>query len=163
MISTARRVEYALGYVGLGLLQEAADELAAVRLEDRYAREVMGVRVELHIATQQWDCVAEDARRLLALDQDNVSAWVALGCALRRLDGVAAAKQLLLKADQLHGATHAVIAYNLACYTCLLGELEVAKAYFARACRTDTSFKAAGLTDPDLEGISDFVRAVNAA
>lgn len=162
MISTSRRVEYAIGYLGLGLLQEAAAELDAVDEADRFAPEVMAARLDLHTTAKEWDRVADYARRLLALDEDNVAAWVALGCAVRRTESLLAAKQVLLQAERLHGATHAVIHYNLACYTCLLGELEVAKVYLAYACKLDPAFKAAALADPDLQAIAPMIRRLSA-
>lgn len=162
MIPTSRRVEYALGYLGLGLHAQAADELAAVGREDCFAPEVMGARVELHLAMKQWKRVVGDARRLLELDQNNVAAWIALGCALRRTESVGAARDLLLRSERLHGAKHAVIHYNLACYTCLLGDLQAAKAHLAKACTMDSEFKTAARDDPDLRAIAAFVREVNA-
>jgi Flp pilus assembly protein TadD len=160
MIPTSRRLEYALGYVSLGLIAEAEAELAAVCPDDREAPEVAALRLELHMAAKRWDLVAEQARALLLQDQDNVGAWVALGCAVRRVENVAAARDLLLRAEPLHGAKHAVIHYNLACYFCLLGEHEAAKARLAIACRMDPSFKHTALEDPDLEAIGDAVRAL---
>lgn len=160
MIPTARRLQYALGYISLGLLQEAEAELEAVSPEDREAPDVEALRLDLNTAAKRWDAVAEQARRLLLRDQDNVGAWVALGCAVRRVENVAAARDLLLKAEPLHGAQHAVIHYNLACYHCLLGEAETAKARLAIACKMDPSFKQTALADPDLEAMAETVRTL---
>lgn len=163
MIPTARRVQYAYGYLGLGLLAEAAHELDAVTEADQFAPEVMAARVDLFMAAHEWGRVVEYARRLLELDQNNVAAWISLGCAVRRVENVAAAKQVLLEAERLHGGQHAVIHYNLACYTCLLGEMTAAKAYLTCACRMDANFKAAALKDPDLAALADFVRELKVA
>lgn len=153
MISTARRIEYALGYLKLGLLDQASDELEAVDFADRFTPEVMAARLDLHIAAKHWDIVANYARRLIDLDQDDVGAWIALGCAVRRTESVAAARDLLLKIEPIYGGTHAVIHFNLACYHCILGDIEAAKESLAKACRMNPRFKAAALDDPDLEGM----------
>ena len=48
-IATSKRVSYALGYLVLGLVKEAAAELEAVEGEDRRSLPVMLARIELHM------------------------------------------------------------------------------------------------------------------
>jgi hypothetical protein len=65
---------------------------------------------------------------------------------------VTEAKAVLLEAEPRHGKS-GVLHYNLACYHCLLGELEEAKARLNRACKTGKEWKDAATTDPDLEAL----------
>ncbi len=153
MISTAQRVKYASGYVALGLLDHASDELEAVDFRDRFSIDVMTARLELHMAAEQWDIVANFARRLVDLDPDDVDAWIALGCAVRRTEGLPAARDVLLKIEPVHGDKRAVIHFNLACYNCLLGDITTAKDHLTKACQMDARFKAMALDDPDLESM----------
>jgi len=49
--------------------------------------------------------------------------------------------------------TAAILHYNLACYECLLGDVEVAKARLRHAFKLEPSFKLKALEDEDLEGV----------
>lgn len=150
MTTTARRIQYALGYLALGLTREAAEELDAIAVEDHHRRDVMAARIEVHSEAGQWDRVCHYARRILLEDESSVAAWIALGCAVRRIEGIAAARDLLLRVEPVHGGEHAIIHYNLACYHCLLGEREAAEACLRKACGMDGHFKSVALADPDL-------------
>lgn len=150
VIPTARRVQYAIGYAQLGLFAEARAELEAVTPEDRGRQDVVAARIELHREAGEWSEVADYARQLLAADANDLGAWISLGCAMRRLENVAAAKDLLLLAEARLGDGHAIVHYNLACYHCLLGEMTEARRRLAEACRRDKEFKKVAREDPDL-------------
>jgi hypothetical protein len=152
-ISTRRRLEYALGYLALGMIDAAANELEAVGFVDRFAPEVMEVRLQLHTAAGHWDVVANYARVLIQKNHRHVQAWVSLGCAIRRIKDVAAARDTLLEAQQILGFDHAIIHFNLACYHCLVGQIDEAKDRLADACRLEVGFKSAALDDPDLKAM----------
>jgi len=161
VISTAKRVQYAIGYAQLGLFKDAASELEAVAPADRDRAEVVAARVELHREAGEWDRVADYARQLLALDVSDLGAWISLGCAMRRVENISAAKELLLLAEARLGSGHAIIHYNLACYHCLLGETDEARRRFAESCRLDASFKKIALDDPDLQSMHAEIVALN--
>jgi hypothetical protein len=72
---------------------------------------------------------------------------------LRELGRVKEAKEVLLQAEPVHGETCGLLHYNLACYHCLLGEIEPAKARMRRALKMDNCWKTQALDDPDLKGI----------
>ena len=52
-ITTSRRLEYAAGYIGLGLLKEAADELEAVEGDDRLSTPVLQIRCALYMEAKK--------------------------------------------------------------------------------------------------------------
>jgi tetratricopeptide (TPR) repeat protein len=153
MISTATRVQYATGYTALGLLESAEAELAAVSSSDRELPEVIGARAELAMAAKRWNDVVRFGRRLTEVDPSDVQGWVWWAYALRELQQIREARSVLRQIETSHGEEHAVVLYNLACYDCLLGELESAKRYFARACKIEPGFKDSIDTDPDLAGL----------
>jgi len=45
--------------------------------------------------------------------------------------------------------------YNLACYECQLGELEVAKVRLSYACKLDKTYRVLALDDEDLKPLWD--------
>ena len=60
---------------------------------------------------------------------------------------------MLLKAESTRGLASAVLHYNLACYACLMGDMEQAKNRLSTACKMDADFKTSALDDPDLSAI----------
>lgn len=153
MISTATRVQYATGYIGLGLLEQAEVELKAIRSADRGLPHVLAAQAELAMAAKRWTDVVRFARRLTEVEPGDVQGWVWWAYALREMQQINEARSVLLQIEAIHGDDHAVVPYNLACYYCLLGELDTARHYFSKACKMDPSFKESIATDPDLAGL----------
>ena len=153
MISTATRVQYATGYIALGLLDQAEAELAAIPSEDRELPDVLAAQAGLAMAAKRWTDVVGLARRLTEVEPADVQGWVWWAYALREMQQIREARSVLLQVEAIHGDDHAVVSYNLACYYCLLGEIDTARRYLSKACKMDPSFKESLATDPDLEGL----------
>ena len=64
MISTQRRLEYASGFIQLGMLEEAANELESIAATDRFFPEVLLVRIELQMEAKHWEAVIELGRAI---------------------------------------------------------------------------------------------------
>lgn len=161
MIPTSRHLQYALGYLGLGLLKEAEAEMKAIDARDRHTPEVLSCWIDLHLARKRWSSLKTVGRRLTEADPQQCHGWVMWAYALRELNEVEAALAVLTRAQPLHGATHAIIHYNLACYHCLLGDLPSARAALATAFRMDAHFKAGALEDPDLATLRAEIAAMD--
>ena len=153
MISTATRVQYATGYIGLGLFEQAQAELAAVPDAERELPEVLAAHAELAMAAKVWTDVVSFARRLTEVEPGDLQGWVWWAYALREMQQIREARRVLLQIEATHGDDHAIVPYNLACYYCLLGELDTARRYFSKACKMDPHFKESLATDPDLTGL----------
>jgi hypothetical protein len=151
-IATAKRVSYALGYLGLGLVKEAADELEAVEGEARLSLPVMLARIELYMEAEDWELLVAVAKGVARAEPGQERAWIGWAYGLRSLERVAEARAALLEADAQHGATCALLHYNLACYECLSGDNAAAKARLRRACKLGgKQFKTMALDDEDLK------------
>lgn len=151
MISTERHVSYAMGFLGLRMLDEALGELEAVSFDDRFLPSLLTARIELYTAAQQWDLAEGVARTLLCKQPENAEAWISWAFALREQGKVAEALATLLDAEPLHGKASSNIHYNLACYYSLLGDQEKANERLTRAFRMDPSWKAEAIDDADLK------------
>lgn len=147
---TPRRLSYAAGYIELGLLKEAFEEVEAIAIEDRLATPVLEVHLELHFAAKQWDIVAGIGRELTIHSPGNERPWIYRARALKELDRVQEAKLTLLEGFVQCAAPSAVFHYDLARYHCLLGEFEPARDSLNRACRMDEKLKVASRDDPIL-------------
>jgi tetratricopeptide (TPR) repeat protein len=155
MIPNSRHLEYASGYLALGLLDEASDELEMIEGDDRMSADVMRLRVDLYHQAKQWDLLLAVARALARLAPEDEQGWISWAFALRELNRVSEAQEVLLKAVPIHGPSSAVLHYNLACYACLLGNMEEAKSRLSTACKMDAESKVDALDDPDLKAMWD--------
>ena len=154
-IPTAHRVSYALGYLALGLSCEAAEELAAIAPRDQASQPVVTVWVEVNMERQRWLEVIGHARQLAAIAPAQERGWIAWAYALRELQRTEEAREVLLKAEPLHGDECALLHFNLACYESLLGRFAEARRRLALAFEIDPSYRAEAETDPDLQPLRE--------
>lgn len=154
-IPTSHRVSYALGYLALGLSCEAAEELAAIAPRDQASQPVVTVWVEVNMERQRWLEVIGHARQLAAIAPAKERGWIAWAYALRELQRTEEAREVLLKAEPLHGDECALLHFNLACYESLLGRFAEARRRLALAFEIDPSYRAEAETDPDLQPLRE--------
>lgn len=153
MISIRRHLEYANGFLELGMIQHARRELNAIPRNERTLPAVLSMRINLHMQARQWRTVIAVSRQLVRAEPSDDKGWISWAFALRELDRVREAKEILLQALPLHGKTCAVLHYNLACYECLLGNPIEAKRHLITATRKDKQWKDSALDDPDLKAL----------
>lgn len=159
MISTRRRLEYASGFIELGMMAEAAAELEKIIPAERSSLAVVMVRMEFLMAAKEWAHVVTLASEFTRLKPDDSQGWIFHAYALRELSRIAEARTVLHQAEPLHGATCGVLHYNLACYACLLGDRAEARRRLALAAALDQSWLDSALDDPDLASMREEIRA----
>jgi tetratricopeptide (TPR) repeat protein len=145
-----RHITVASGYLELGLLDDAANELEGIEFDLKTLPEVIGLRVEIFRAARRWDAMAMMATQMVRMLPADPKPWLALAFATRRADSLQAARSVLLEAEQRHPEVP-VIKFNLACYDCQLGDLASAKLRLSEALQRDKSLRLAALEDADLE------------
>ena len=150
---TRRRLRHVHGYIGLEMFRAAAAELAAITPGERRAPGVRLTRMDFYIASERWDAAIRIGSEMARKDPACEQAWIGWAYALRELQRVVEAKEVLLVAETAHGVTSALVHYNLACYDALLGDLPAARARLAKAYRLDKSLKVTAENDPDLEAL----------
>lgn len=155
MIPARRRIEYATGYLALGMVKDAAAELRAIEGAEAEAPETLTVWVALYHETRQWRRLVTVAERLARVAPELEQGWISWAYALRELERVAEAQAVLREAEPRHGAESAVLHYNLACYACLLGDRPEARKRLARAVAMDADFREGAREDPDLAAMRD--------
>jgi predicted Zn-dependent protease len=160
LISTPRRLQYAQGYLALGLMAEAAAELESITVEDRLSDEVLEITIDLHSMRQDWQHAVTAAEEYVRRHPDKPKGWISWAFALRRLKSIPDAELVLLEGEKRIGGTCALIHYNLACYRCQLGDRAGALQRLAIACRMEPHWKTAGLEDPDLASLRDDIAAL---
>lgn len=149
-----RRLSHARGYLELGMVAEAAAELARLPPGDGHRVDVLAVRVAVLQEQRDWPALREAAGEFARRMPTESAAWVTWAYATRRADSLAAAENILREAESLH-PNDATIQFNLGCYACQRGALAEARLRVARAVEIDGTFAAAAATDPDLAPLRD--------
>jgi Flp pilus assembly protein TadD len=147
---TKRRLSHAQGYLGLGMVAEAAAELDQIPFQDADAAEVMAVRLAILHEQRDWKGVRLVARDLVQRAPAEAAVWITWAYATRRAESIEAAEKILLEAEK-HHPEEPTIQFNLGCYACQRGDLETARRRVDRAVTLDGKFAALAATDPDLE------------
>ena len=156
-------VSAAIGWLGLGNVEEARAELASISPSQRNHPDVLEVRWLICAEQSKWDEALQIARALMASAPERSSGWLHQAYALRRVPegGVKQAWHALLPAFDKF-PKEAVISYNLSCYACQMKQLEAARVWFKRASFLGgkEKFKRMALEDPDLEPLWEELRAM---
>ncbi len=153
MIAPETHLAYAAGYLELGLRAEARAELAALSPAQLATPPALALRLEIAMADSAWDEVITLAPELVGQDASDERPWIAWAYALREKDRVAEAQETLLAGARLIARPTLVVDYNLACYACLLGELDEARRLLASVVARDKSWRAVAREDPDLAAL----------
>ena len=143
------RLSHAQGYLGLGMVAEAAAELDRIPTAEADGLEVLALRVAVLQEQQDWPALRAAAGEFARRAPNEAAAWVTWAYAARRTESIEAAEKILLEAERVHPA-EPTIQFNLGCYACLRGALTEARRRVDRAIALDRTFAAAAATDPDL-------------
>jgi predicted Zn-dependent protease len=153
----ARHLQAAEGWLELGDLVSASNELEEITSEERAHPAVLSVRFAIYAKAGQWDMAAELADGLTVVLPDEPDNWIKLAYATRRKagGGIPEAKRILLEA-RVKFPKEYLFPFNLACYCSQLGELKEAEWWLKRAMAIDkkTVHKLA-VNDPDLKPFWD--------
>jgi predicted Zn-dependent protease len=142
------------GYLDLKMAAAARKELDQIPEPSRRSPFYSDALLRLHIEMQDWSAAADLARGLRSAMPEKPEYWIQLAYAVRRADGIEAARTLLLEGLHRFPAV-AVIPFNLACYECQLGHRAEAIHYLGRAVKLDPNYAKAALEDEDLKTIWD--------
>lgn len=144
---TARRVLEVQGLTELGLFEEAEDEL--VRLDPDI--EAVGIlRCDLLSRQSKWEEMRALTEGLARRSPESSQWWISWAYAVRRAESVAAAREILIKARKVH-PKEAIIAYNLACYASVDGDLDGARKLLDEAIGLDPVCEQMAVKDDDLK------------
>ena len=146
------RITAAEGYIELGMPLEANEELEQIDADQRSHTEVLALRVKIYSALKKWELMQTVAKRLALIDPENVQWTVSWAYATRRADSIEAARIILVNAIERMPDV-AILHSNLACYECLLGNLEEAKNRLKRAFEVEPRYRLTALEDEDLEAV----------
>ncbi len=148
------QLSYALGYMQLGMYQEAENELLEIDEDARSLPDVLAVKIELFHASCDWKKLHEAAKTLIQTNPENPGGWVSAAYALRRLENITSAQKILIDATDRH-PQDATIQFNLGCYAAQLGALDIAESHIRKAIELEPRFKKIAQEDEDLQPLRD--------
>jgi Tfp pilus assembly protein PilF len=151
-LTVQKRLNAALGYLGLGMPQDAWNELEDIDAKDRARPDVLKVRVEVCRALESWEMMAEVSNHLRKIEPDEVEHPLNMAHATRRFKSESEAADILSLALRRY-YDDALVRYNLACYWCVMGRVEEAREMLEMACRKDVSLRESAETDEDLAAL----------
>jgi tetratricopeptide (TPR) repeat protein len=152
-------VDAASGWIGLGDLQSARDELKQISPEIRNHPAVLMVRSELLFAEKNWELLLPLTETLLDKFSKLEFLWIHRSYALHELKRTQEAFDSLQPAARKF-PKHWLIRYNLACYCSQLGEADEALRWLQKAIDLagGREIKAMALSDSDLKPLWKKIR-----
>jgi tetratricopeptide (TPR) repeat protein len=151
-LNDKRHLEAAEGWLGLGNWLEANDELDNITPQFRGRPEVLGVRFQIYASAEKWECAVEIARAISDLIPDNPFGHFHFAFSLHELKRTKEAYDVLIAVVDKFPTEH-LIRYNLACYSCRLGDLKEAYQWLEKAIDLagKEDIRQMALDDTDLE------------
>jgi predicted Zn-dependent protease len=146
-------LQAAEGWLGLGDVESATNELKEISPDKDTHPSVLAVRYQIFAQAKQWDTAVEVADDLAKMLPEKPFVWINLAYATRRKTGgsIPEAKKILLGAEP-NFPKHYLFPYNLACYCSQLGELEQAQQWLKKAAKIDNAaVKKMAVEDTDLK------------
>ena len=106
---------------------------------------------------KKWELMRTVAKKLADNNPEEVQWSISLAYATSRAESIDAAKVILLEAVERH-PDEPMLHYNLACYECVLGDVEVAKFRLQHAFRLEPRLRLTALEDEDLGAVWESLR-----
>jgi len=149
-VTYEQKINAAVGYYNLGMVEESLGELNAIAESDRSRPEALALRVSVLMRMQSWEEAAQCGVALTRLLPGEPSPYLDVAFCLHELKHTREAREILLNGpDSLKG--NPTYHYNMACYEAQLGDLSTARRYLDRAIAMDSQFAEFWIDDPDLK------------
>jgi tetratricopeptide (TPR) repeat protein len=145
------------GWLGLGDVVSAHNELDEISPELRSNPAVLLVRYEIYARAKNWDSAAEVSDTLTKLFPDIPAVWICSAYATRRKagGGIPQAREILLAAGPKFPREY-LFPFNLACYCSQLRQFEEAEKWLKKAMAIDDkTVRRLANDDPDLQPLWD--------
>jgi predicted Zn-dependent protease len=146
-----RHLEAAEGWLGLGSVIEAETELGLIATKLQSHPDVLRVRYHVLAAKKDWEAAVATAKMLTLLLPDTSFGFVHQAYALHELKRTQEAMNVLLPVAHRF-KEEPILFYNLACYSCQLGDNVGARMWLDKAYEAGDEAKLREMAseDPDL-------------
>ncbi len=150
----SRTLLAAQGYCELSMFDEALDELGTLPADAQQHPTVVELRLVTLMQAKRWRQALAAGRELTRIAPEKNIGFIHSAFCLHELGKTEEARAVLLSGP---AALHAepVYHYNLACYACVLGQLEQARQHLEQSIVLDKKFRDYAQSDPDLKALRD--------
>lgn len=150
----SRTLLAAQGYCELSMFDEALDELGTLPVDVQQHATVVEVRLMILMQARRWKAALATGRELTQVAPERTSGFIHAAFCLHELGKTAEARTMLLSGPEtLRG--EAIFHYNLACYECVLGNVELARDHLEKCLVLDKTFRDHAQKDPDLKALRE--------
>jgi predicted Zn-dependent protease len=115
MSTNGHSIAAAVGYLELGMIDDAWEELESLPPAQRGSDTVIELRIQIYQQLGKWESARVLAESMAKRNPENPNWWVDWAFALRREKSIHEARGVLWEAVQRHPGVP-MITYNLACY-----------------------------------------------
>ncbi len=122
----------AIGWLELGNPSEASEDLEKINPKWRNHPDVLEVSWQIHAKTNEWEMCINVAQKLTKVAPKLAFGWIHLSFALHELKRTQEAHDSLISVLEQF-PDEWLMRYNLACYSCQLGNLQDANRWLAGA------------------------------
>jgi len=144
-----RKLIAAQGYCELSMYDDALSEVGSLPLKVQRHPMVVEMRLVILMQARRWPHALEASLELCRLRPEAASGFIHAAFCLHELGDTPAAKKKLMEGPPSL-EKEANYFYNLACYECVLGNLEAAQQHLTTSITLDKKYKDYAKSDPDL-------------
>lgn len=144
----------AQGYSELSMCDDALAELDSLPEEVARNSTVLELRTVILMQARRWKPALTASRELCEVAPEKTVGFIHAAFCLHELRRTAEARDVLLAGPE---ALHAepTYHYNLACYECALGHLDLARLHLEKSFDLDKKMRDFAKTDPDLAALRE--------
>jgi predicted Zn-dependent protease len=139
----------AQGYSELSMPDEALKEIASLPEPLQQHPAAVEMRLIVLMQARRWKEALKIGHQLIQSAPDRNVAYIHTAFCLHELGRTREARTILREGPRTL-EKEPVYHYNLACYDCVLGDLDGARAHLERSVQLDKKFREYARTDPDL-------------
>jgi len=144
----------AQGYSELGMADDAIAEIDSLPEEVAQQPTVVELRTVILMQAKRWKPALTASRALCRVAPDKTSGFIHAAFCLHELGRTDEARDMLLGGPELLH-TEPTYHYNLACYECALGHLDLARMHLDKSIELDKKFRDFAKNDPDLAALRE--------
>lgn len=144
----------AQGYSELSMYEDALAELDSLPAEALKTAEALELRTVILMQAKRWKDALATGRELCQAEPEKTGGFIHTAFCLHELGRTAEARDCLLNGpSSLHA--EATFHYNLACYECALGHLDLARLHLDKSFSMDKKMRDLAKRDPDLAALRE--------
>ena len=151
-LNDQRHLKAAEGWLELGDVLEASEELENITPQMKAHPDVLCLRWEVYAKAKKWELAAEVARGISNIVPDSPYGWIHWAFSLHELKRTKEAYEIV-NSVVARFPDEVMMRYNLACYACQMGNLKEAMQWLEKAIDLagKKDIRMMALDDPDLE------------